>query len=511
MTAASAAGAQEHSAPVAPRPTATRRGAGAAVLSSGRLLRLELRHNAMLWLLPVAFALFFYNGYREIMALPPMWNLRAMTLQNRLLFDLMVPATGAAAWMGSREGRRSITDLVAGTARPRWSRQLATWAATTAWAEVGCLAFVAVVYLITARQASWGGPLWWPAVVSAAGVPALTAIGFAAGAWFPGRFVTPLVTVVVFFGLAFSTQAASGDHSYWQISPLTAGAFGIGAAPGVASFYPYLPDLSIAQVMFTAGLTVAILGGLGIPVARMRWLAALITAAGLAAAGTAVALAGTGRLDPHGMIVIPALHNAASDQPLRYTPACSRTPIPVCVNPAYAGFLPAVTATVGPELTEFASLPGAPARLSQVAPVYQQELGNGINVSAHVSGASEFIVPDPLPGQPGGTSAQFAANLAEGLGLQLASHVILGGADRSAGAAPGQAELAVIAGSVRFPPSVESRDLAPLYGQLLPEPGSPASLAAKRFAALSPAGRHAWLAQHLAALRAGHVTLAQLP
>src|SRR5690242_17447817 len=497
------------SAPAGTRPS--RRASAVPVSAAGRLLRLELQHNVMLWLLPLVGVLFFYNGYREIMALPPMWNLRAMTLQNRLLLDLLIPATGAAAWMGSREGRRRITDLVAVTARPRWSRQLAVWAATTAWAELACLACIAVVYLVTARQASWGSPLWWPAVVSAAGAPALTAIGFAAGAWFPGRFVTPLTTVVVFFGLAFGTQAASGDHSYWQISPLTVGAFDIGAAPGVASFYPYLPDLSIAQVMFTAGLTVAFLGGLGIPVARMRWLAAVITVAGLAAAGTAVALAGTGRLDPHGMIVIPALHDAASDQPLHYTPACSRTPIPVCVNPAYAGFLPAVATAVGPELTEFAGLPGAPASLSQVAPVYQQEFGNGINVSAHVSGASEFIVPDPLPGQPGGTSTQFAANLAEGLGLQLASRVILGGADQSAGAAPSQAELAVIAGSVRFPPSVESRDLAPLYGQLLPEPGSPASLAAKRFAALSPAARHAWLAAHLAALRAGRVTLAQLP
>jgi len=511
MTAARAAGAQEHGAPVAPRPAATRRGAGAAVLGSGRLLRLELRHNAMLWLLPVAFALFFYNGYREIMALPPMWNLRAMTLQNRLLLDLLIPVTGAAAWMGSREGRRGITDLVAGTARPRWSRQLATWAATTAWAELACLACVAVVYLITARQASGGSPLWWPAAVSAAGVPALTAIGFAAGAWFPGRFITPLVTVVMFFGVAFGTQSASGDHSYWQISPLTTGAFDIGAAPGVASFYPYLPDLSIAQIMFTAGLTVAILGGLGIPVARMRWLAAVITVAGLAAAGTAVALAGTGRLDPHGMIVIPALHDAASDRPLHYTPACSRTPIPVCVNPAYAGVLPAVTTAVGSELTEFAGLPGAPARISQVASVYQQETSNGINVSAHVSGASEFIVPDPLPGQPGGTSTQFAANLAEGLGLQLASHVILGGADQSAGAAPSQAKLAVIAGSVKFPPSVQSRDLASLYGQLLPQPGSAADLAGRRFAALSPAAKHAWLTQHLTALRAGRVSLAQVP
>jgi hypothetical protein len=224
-----------------------------------------------------------------------------------------------------------------------------------------------------------------------------------------------------------------------------------------------------------------------------------------------VALAGTGRLDPHGMIVIPALHDAAAGQPVRYTPVCSRSPVPVCVHPAYAGFLPAVTTAVGPELTEFAGLPGAPARISQVAPVYQQEPGNGINVTAHVSGASEFIVPDPLPGQPGGTSAQFAANLAEGLGLQLASHVILGGTGRAGASAPGQAELAVIAGSVRFPPSVESRDLAPLYGQLLPEPGSPAALAARRFAALTPAARHAWLAGHLAALHAGRVSLAQLP
>jgi hypothetical protein len=35
--------------------------------------------------------------------------------------------------------------------------------------------------------------------------------------------------------------------------------------------------------------------------------------------------------------------------------------------------------------------------------------------------------------------------------------------------------------------------------------------AARRFAALPAATQHAWLATHLDALRAGHVTLAQLP
>ena len=33
----------------------------------------------------------------------------------------------------------------------------------------------------------------------------------------------------------------------------------------MATFYPYLPDLSIAQVMFLAGLTVALLGVLALP------------------------------------------------------------------------------------------------------------------------------------------------------------------------------------------------------------------------------------------------------
>jgi hypothetical protein len=112
----------------------------------------------MLWMLPLAGALFWFNGYREIMALPPMWNLRAMTLQNRLLLDFTVPAVGAAAWMGSREGRRHITDLVGVAARPRWARQLAVWAATTGWAILGGLCCTGAVYLMTARQASWGGP-----------------------------------------------------------------------------------------------------------------------------------------------------------------------------------------------------------------------------------------------------------------------------------------------------------------------------------------------------------------
>ena len=512
------------SAPAISRPS---RAPGRPGLAMGRLLRLELRRNVMLWLLPVAFVLFWYNGYREIMALPPLWNLRAMTMQNRLLLDFVVPVVGAAAWMGSRESRRGVTDLLDITAKPRWARQFAVWAATTCWAMLGYLCCVGVVYVITSRQASWGGPLWWPAVVGAVGIPALSALGFAAGALFPSRFTTPLAVIVAFFGLGFGTQAAQGTHSYWQISPLTAGAVDVGADPGVATFYHYLPDLSIAQVMFVAGLTAAVLGVLGLPAGSGgRWLrrsAAVITVAGLAVAGTAVALAGTGRLDPHGMIVIPALHDAASDQPIRYTPVCSHTAIPVCLNPAYAAYLPTVTAALGPELGQLAGLPGAPARLTQTAQVYQQGPGNSVNFLVRTPPASDgpktFVLPNQLPGFQSETTAQFVAQLQLSTGLGTVASVI--GSESRSPALPAvadPAQQAVISALTGFVPrslqvfenSPPGAALGPL-ARLLPEAGSPAAAAAERFAALAPAARHAWLVQHLAALRAGNVSLAQLP
>ena len=42
-------------------------------------------------------------------------------------------------------------------------------------------------------------------------------------------------------------------------------------------------------------------------------------------------------------------------------------------------------------------------------------------------------------------------------------------------------------------------------------PRGPVYAAARRFAALPAAARHAWLAAHLAALRSGRLSLGQLP
>ena len=327
-----------------PRPRAD------ALRACGRLLRLDLRHSAMLWLVPLAAGLFWYNAYRPSMAMPPLWSLRAPAMQHGALLDFVLPVVGAASWMGARDHRRGMVDMAAIAARPRWVRQLSSWAAVTVWALAAYVICVCVLYAATARQVSWGGPLWWPAVVGAAGLPPLAAAGFAAGSCFPSRFTTPLVSIGAFFLLGISVQLAHGGTSVWQISPIIAGAVDVGPNPGVATFYPYLPDLSIAQLIFLAGLTAAVLGALGWPAASggrvLRATAAATAVAGLAAATTAVGLAGTARLDWHGMMVIPALHDAANDRPIRYEPVCSRGAIPVCVNPAFAGYLPLVASAL---------------------------------------------------------------------------------------------------------------------------------------------------------------------
>jgi hypothetical protein len=503
-----------------PRPAAGRPG-----LAAARLLRLELRHNAMLWLLPVVTALFWLTYYRKITALPPLWSPRASRLQSGTVAVFTAPLAGAAAWMGSREARRHVTDLVTVTARPGWARQLATWAATAGWALAGYLACLAAVYGVTAQQARWGGPLWWPAAVAAATLLAVSALGFAAGTLLPSRFTAPVTAVAAFFMVALSTQLIVGSQSYWQISPIVAGPWDDGSDPGVATFYPYVPDLAIAQIMFLTGVTAAVLGGLALAGGSGGWRrlsrpAAAITAAGLLAAGTATGLAGTGTMDRHGMIAIPALHDAATDRPLRFIPVCSRTAIPVCLNPAYVSYLPATSAALRPVLSQLAGLPGAPARISQAAAAYHQGAGNEVAIGLagpQLTGRPpvyRLLLPDQLPGPPL-TAQAWASRVLFTAGRGIVASVIGTGPGASRAQDAVAAAVMLVAGvspAAPDPGGATTRSGAPVPGSVPgPVPGSPGYAAAQRLASQPASARHNWLVRHLAALRAGQVTLAMLP
>jgi hypothetical protein len=500
---------------VPPRPARAGHGRRPA---AWQLLRLELRRSTLLPLLPLLAVLLAFTELRNDLSHPPLWPVRSADLQVQVELTGAIVA-GVAAWVAGRDGRSHLTDLVTATSRPRWARQLASWAAVFAWAMLFYAACVAVIFGVTARQATWGGPIWWLPAVGAAAIMAFSAAGFALGAFFPGRFTAPLVTVAALFAPQIGVLALQRHEAWGRVSPAEDA-----MVPGTGIFFPFHAGLSIAQLIFLAGVTAAALGALALPAAAGgRWLrrsGAMIALAGLAAACTGTALASTARPEAGG-VVLPALQDAAGARLITYTPACTdNAPVPVCLHPALRSLLPGLTAALTPALSQVVGLPGAPVRV-QLGPGSPQAV-NGSNIISGptVSGSPPvlYLSPALLLGllNPGGGSIEQV--LKQGVSVTIIQAVVDGRP------APGQAQAGpaslaqravtaalLKAAGVPLSPAAPPGVRQPGTGAPGLTPGSAAAAAARRFAALPAAARHAWLAAHLAALRAGRVTLAEIP
>jgi hypothetical protein len=513
-------------APARPR---TPRATSAVPLNAARLLRVELRRNTMPWILPLIAALFWFDSYRPSTGTPPLYGMRTYWNmgQGHTILDFGPFVAGVAAWMGSRDGRRGLADLVTATARPRWVAQLATWAATAIWAVAAYLVFVGVMFAVYAHQGVGGTPPWWYVAVGATAVTAFSALGFAIGACWPSRFAAPVAAFGGFLAMFLSFQTGFSHADGWaRILPTNShGSFDGSAQTDAGIFYPWLPDLPVARVMFLAGITVAALGLTGLPAqAGGPWLrraAALVTLAGAALAGTAVGLVSTAQPYTADGVVIPALHDAANDAPIAYIPVCGRAAgIPVCVNPAYGRWLPDVTAALTPLLAEVAGLPGAPTRAIQVAASYPSG-GAGPPLPITVGGQPAMLRMQlgllNTPGPCGFCAGPVATTLYEAQIQLLFAHALVDAGNasgspvqqavqaallRGAGI-PFTAQPGLIANTENFPGSGPGAAPGPATG--------PVYTAAQRLASLPAAARHAWLAAHLAALRAGQLTLGDLP
>jgi hypothetical protein len=223
-----------------PAPRAT----SAVPLSVARLLRLELRRNAMPWILPLIAALFWFDSYRPSTGTAALYPLRTFWNmgQGHTIIDFGPFVAGAAAWMGSRDGRRGLADLVTATARPRWAGQLATWAATAIWAVAAYLVFVGVMFAMYAHQGVGGTPPWWWVAVGAAAVTAFSAFGFAIGSYWPIRFAAPVAAFAGFLAMALSSQTGFRDTSGWAlILPTNSNGNFDGNFQDSGIFYPWLP------------------------------------------------------------------------------------------------------------------------------------------------------------------------------------------------------------------------------------------------------------------------------
>jgi len=167
-----------------------------------------------------------------------------------------------------------------------------------------------------------GGPLWWPAAVSAAGVPALTAIGFAAGAWFPAGSSPRWSRWWCSSGWRSARRRPQGTTRTGSLAADRGASTSARFRGGPRSTGICPPVHRPGDV--SRSLTVALLGALGLPVARRR-VARRRDHRGRPGRRRNRGDAGRHRrLDPHGMIVIPALHDAASGQPVSYRRAAAR-------------------------------------------------------------------------------------------------------------------------------------------------------------------------------------------
>jgi hypothetical protein len=474
----------------------------------------ELRRNPLPLILPLIAALFWFDSYRPSTAQQPFWMMRTFWNmgQGDTIIDFGPIVAGMAAWIGSRDGRRGTADLATTVVRPRWTAHLASWAATAIWAVLAYLVFVGVLFGVYAHQGVQGQPPWWWVAVGATAVSAFSAAGFAVGVLWPNRYAAPLAAFGGFLAMMLSSQTGFRSHSGWALI-LPTNSNGNYTQQDTGIFYPYLPDLPIARIIFLAGILAACLGLLGLPVRaggpRLRAAAAVITAVGLAAVGTAVGLVHTAQLGPRGT-VIPALHDAANDRPIAYTPVCGLSAqTEVCLNPAYSRYLSDVTAALAPVLAEVAELPGAPVRGTQIADdtVGTVTISGSPPVLAIPLGAIPY-----LPGSSGFGYSTTAKHFSDIMREQfLHAYVAPSGVPETPAQQAVEAALLQRAGI----PFADQPKL-----EAIAEPGpapekatatGPVYDAAQRLAALPTTAQQAWLATHMADVRAGVLTLAQMP
>ncbi len=481
-------------------------------MNTALLLRLETRRNIGLWVWPVLVGLAVLLAYGDgLGSRVTLWVQASVLVRDGLL--IVGPAiAGVAAWMGGREHRRKVDDLLATTPRPAWARWSLTWAATALWGTLAYVVAGGYVLALAARQMTWGGPVAWPLLVGLVAVPAYGAVGYALGALLPNRFTAPLVAIALLvvpvvmgrgsrtgtLGPATKPSALDALHYLSPVSTLDA-----------SVWYGVRPDVGWPQALFLLGLTGLMLGGLALHDRRSLagWSVLL---SGVVLGGAAVTMLVVA-VPPSALSLMTArLYAAPSfvarshDAPVSYTPVCAGAPVPVCVHPAYQSYLAGEVQVINRLLAPLAGVPSAPTRVEQ-RPHYEQGVfgrtltfvpDNGESATdqyffgpiAQALVANYMFDGHGLSNEtcPGDPTTQSCTEAQDAVGVWLV---------RQAGL---QLHLVTSVGTT-FRPYFDSHNW------------SRTSAAADRFGRLGQARQQAWLRAHYAALTQGRLPWQDLP
>ncbi len=480
------------------------------------LLRIEARRGVGLWIWPLLAGLALLLAYGDGLAWRVTFWVQASVLVRDSLLIVGPAIAGAAAWMGGRERRRKMEDLLATTPQPAWARWSMTWAAIALW---GLLAYVVAggyVLVLAARQTTWGGPVMWPILVGLVAVPAYGAVGYALGALLPSRFTAPLVAIALLVvpvamgrgsgtgTLGPATKLSAPDALHY-LSPV--------ATLDTSVWYGVRPGVGWPQTLFLIGMIGLALGGLALRDresrrARVAW-GSLVMGCVLAGAAAMTLLV---TAPPSAMLLLMARVPSAGAVPslarygrlIPYTPVCVGAPVTVCVHPAYQSYLAAEAPVINRLVAPVVGIPGAPVRAEQRP---HGEEGVGGRVLAFVpdrgnsatdqyffgSIAAALVQGDlysesglPLGACPGDVTLQSCWDAQSAIGIWLVRQ----------------------AGLRLYPVTVVGTTFRPYFGGAH---WNLTSAAADRFGRLGWERQRAWLRAHYITLNQGHVRLRDIP
>jgi len=421
-----------------------------------------------------------------------------------------------------------LGDLLATTPVPVTRRELTLLTATTIWA---LLAFVAAgIYqgIVTAREATWGGPVWPPIFIAGLAITAQAAIGYAAGSFagspLTSRLMAGLVPILLFGAQVWPTTIRGGDvmlgptmgtsnYPYENLSPVTV----IQDIGGSVYWSPRM-DLFWAAAAWLVGL-----GAFALAIMVLRRRRRSPVAWGTVVAAVLALVVGWTQLVPAQVYAVPPPSRA-----IAYEPVCTHRSIEICVHPAYESVLDDTADIVDAVVRPLAGLPGFPVRAEQVRPDREGEAIFGPQALGPVAPGLLGIVP-AVPETADVTEASYVAVAA--VTGQTDWFVEFPTAAQSAIAIwlMRQAGWDLDLDDLTWKGGNEDIEASPVFvpppdDLFIEEPttreGADAIVersmgeimnASERFGALSPEGHHAWLEANFAALRAGELTLEDLP
>jgi hypothetical protein len=466
------------------------------------LFWIEIRRSQGYWLLPLMIVLGIYTAIGDLVPDFVLWpSMSRAILESHIVVGALTAALGA--WLIGRERRRRLDQLLASIPGAGFRRDVLAVAATAFWGLAGFAGIVIWFGGHAVLRATWGGPELDQIGLGITAVVMFAALGVLLGRVVPGRY-GPLVAFAFVIGLTFVTQALTTERSDGTtgnpakfLSP-----FGLIDGVYVGVFYRLRESLVTEVIVWTLALTVLLLAVMAM--CRQRSLVTVVALASAVGLATVAATPLVGREDVWGPEVYA---------PVAYTPVCEvRDGFEVCVHPAYEGELDEVATSVAALFGPVHGLEGVPIRWEQsdsMMPFDEGSSSGGFSEPGNEIFMIEMVA-SLFPVEDGGLFAPRPASqlvimdwLVTQSGLDLEP-------DLGMGHGFGWPAEALTDAGTSGGDMIEVDPVEPERAALVAAEAE-IDAAVARFAALTPDEQQAWLEANWDALRAGEITLDEMP